>query len=150
MKVESKSKHGHRAASRRGFTLVEVIVVVIILGVLAAVIAPRLIGRVGQSKHATAVSNAATLAGSVNLYANDTSRKLESGSLDFLFTKPSDVDASSWHGPYVSNPEMLKDPWGKPFRIEVPGTRNVDFDIVSYGRDGKAGGKDEDEDIRKP
>jgi general secretion pathway protein G len=134
----------------RGFTLVEAIVVIIILGVLATVIAPRLIGRVGQSKHSAATANAATLSSAVMLFMNETGKKPDGNSLDFLVRRPSDVDASTWHGPYVSNADMLKDPWGRPYILAIPGEKNADFDIVSLGSDGKPGGKGEDEDIRKP
>jgi general secretion pathway protein G len=138
------------ARARGGFTLVEAIVVIIILGVLATVIAPRLIGRVGQAKHATAVANANTIATAVSTFALDTGKKPDGSSLDFLLRRPAEVDESAWKGPYLNNADMLKDPWGKPYMIVVPGEKNPDFDIVSYGADGKPGGTGEDEDIRKP
>jgi general secretion pathway protein G len=135
---------------RRGFTLVEAIVVIIILGILATVIAPRLIGRVGQAKHSAAVANANTIATAVKTFMYDTGKKPDGSTLDFLVRRPGDVDEASWKGPYVDNADMLKDPWGKAFAIVVPGDKNPDFDIVSYGADGKPGGAGEDEDIRKP
>jgi len=144
-----RHRRSHRA--RSGFTLIEAIVVIIIIGILATVIAPRLIGRVGMAKHSTAVSNAATISNAVKLFMNDSSSKrLDGSSLDFLLKKPGDIDAAGWHGPYIDNADMLKDPWGKNFIIVAPGEKNPDFDIVSYGADGKPGGKGEDEDIRKP
>lgn len=139
-----------RAAARRGFTLAEIIVVIIILGILATVIAPRLIGRVGQAKHSTALSNAAALSSAMSQYALDCGLPPEGATLDILWERPSDVPADAWKGPYVNSKDQLLDPWGRPYLLVVPGEKNVDFDIVSWGKDGKTGGEGEDADITKP
>jgi general secretion pathway protein G len=81
---------------------------------------------------------------------SETGKTPDGSSLEFLLKRPSDVDASTWHGPYLENPEMLKDPWGRPFILRIPPQKNASFDIVSYGADGKAGGTGENEDIVKP
>ena len=138
---------------RRGFTIIEIIVVVVIIGVLAAVIAPRLIGRVGQAKRTTAEANAAALSTAVELYMNECGPVPEGAVLaDFLLRCPSGVDAETWNrsGPYIKNSDQLNDPWGRLFVIIVPGTKNKDFDIVSYGADGKLGGDGDNKDIIKP
>lgn len=138
---------------RRAFTIIEVIVIVVILGVLAAVIAPRLIGRVGQAKQATAGTNAAAIASAVELYTADcgpppAGAKLE----DFLMRCPSGIEEEKWkqNGPYLKNVEQLKDPWGRPFVLVLPGRKNADYDIVSYGADGQPGGDGDNADITKP
>ncbi len=132
-----------------GFTIVEIIVVIVIIGVIAAMIGPRLISRIGQSKKAVAKSNAAGLANAVKLFMVDHGT-LESGAtMDILWSRPADVDESAWE-PYIDSKEDLLDPWGRGFVLVIPGEKNFDFDIVSYGRDGKPGGEGEDGDIIKP
>lgn len=137
--------------SRRGFTLIEAIVIVIIIGVLAAVIAPRLFERVGQSKQGVALANAATLRSQVELFQVDCRSVTSSDTLrGILWERPSDVDEDAWRGPYVSNEDELLDPWKNEFALEVPGQLNKhDFDVVSYGSDGQPGGEDENKDVRK-
>lgn len=139
-----------RSRSRTAFTLVEMIVVIIIIGVLATLIGPRLIGRVGQSKQSVAKANASSVATAVKSFLADGNKLPDGGSLDFLIRKPSD-NADSWKGPYVDNAEALNDPWGRVYIIKAPGEKNTyDFDIISYGGDGKPGGSDEDADVVKP
>jgi len=134
---------------RRAFTIIEVIVIVVILGVIAAVIAPRLIGRIGQSKQSVAKTNAKSLANQVLAFTADHG-KLESGAtVRVLFERPSNVTEGNWN-PYVNSLDDLKDPWGKEFVLVVPGQKNIDFDIVSYGANGQPGGESEDADITAP
>jgi general secretion pathway protein G len=136
-------------AKRRGFTIIEVIVIVVILGVLAAVIAPRLLNRIGQSKQSVAKSNAAALATSMKLFMADHGTPESGAGIEVLWEKPSNVAEGDWH-PYVDNADQLQDPWGRRFVLVLPGQRNVDFDVVSYGADGQPGGTDENADIVAP
>jgi general secretion pathway protein G len=131
----------------RAFTLVEVIVIVTIIGILAAIIAPRLLGRVGQSRTAVAKANAESLASSMSNYIVDCGTPESGASVSVLWERPAAIAEDKWRGPYVNNAEALKDPWGKEFVLRIPGEHNVDFDIVSYGKDGEPGGSDEDADI---
>lgn len=139
-----------RVRQARAFTLVEIIVVVIIIAVLATLIAPRIFSRVGQSKQSVAAANAASLATAFKTMMADCgwSRVPDSISIDSLWEKPG--EAGGWKGPYIENADALKDPWGNKFRLEVPGSKNVDFDVVSYGADNQAGGEEENADVRKP
>ena len=136
---------------RGGFTIIEVIVIVVILGVLAAIIAPRLVGRIGQSKQAAAKNNAAALATGIKMFMADNGNPGSGATIDILVNRPADVDESSWRGPYVDNIDDLLDPWGNRFVLLIPSQHgNADFDVVSYGADGQPGGEGEDEDVVKP
>jgi general secretion pathway protein G len=138
-----------RSRVRGGFTIIEVIVIVVILGVIAAVIAPRLINRIGQSKQSLAASNAASLATAMKLFQADHRAPGAGDTVDILWDRPSDVAQADWE-PYVDNADALLDPWGRKFALVVPGNRNVDFDIISYGADGQPGGEGENADVVKP
>lgn len=139
-----------RHASRGAFTIVEVIVIVVILGVLAAVVAPRLIGRIGQSKQSVAAANAASLATAMKNFQIDNGLPESGATIVVLWERPSNIDEANWKGPYIENAEQLKDPWGREFVLVIPGQKNADFDIVSFGKDGQPGGAEENEDVRKP
>jgi general secretion pathway protein G len=137
--------------ARRGFTIIEIIVVVVIIGVLAAVVAPRLIGQIGRGKRAASEAGASALVLAVQRYQADGNTIPDGATLEsFLWTKPSNASDTSWKEPYVENQNALLDAWGNPFDIVVPGKKNVSFDIISYGADGKPGGDGDNEDIIKP
>lgn len=136
-----------RAGQRRAFTIIEVIVIVVILGVLAAVIAPRVLQHVGRSKASAAQANAQTLFTAVQTYATDCGMPEPGASLMILWERPSNVEEDKWHGKYINNLDQLKDPWGHDFVLVVPGQFNADFDIVSYGADGQQGGEGDNADI---
>lgn len=135
--------------TRRGFTIIEVIVIVVILGIIAAVIAPRFIGRIGQAKVSTAKTNAGSLAAAMKTFIIDHGKPEAGATINILWERPSNVPETDWQ-PYVDNAEALVDPWGHPYILKIPGEKNVDFDIVSYGADGQPGGTDENADIVKP
>jgi general secretion pathway protein G len=132
---------------RRGFTIIEVIVIVVILGIIAAVIAPRLLNRVGQSKQAVAKSNAEAIAQAVTAYMLDCGAPEPGATLSILMERPASVAEGAWKGPYLNNSDQLRDPWGNEYHLVVPGQVNVDFDIVSYGKDGQQNGEGENADI---
>lgn len=137
-------------AVRRGFTLIEAIVIIVIIGVLATLIAPRILSRIGQSKQSVAKSNASTLANQVQMFIADHGMPREGSTIDILWERPSDVDPGDWQ-PYVSGADKLLDPWGNKFMLLIPGRKNTyDFDVVSYGADGTSGGEGEDKDIVVP
>ncbi len=127
---------------RRGFTLVEVIVVVTIIALIATMIAPRVIGQLTGAKKKAAKTEATAIAGQVNLYILDKGvPPSDDFDLNVLLLPPDEGGAST--GPLLSNPDSLLDPWGHPYVINVPGERNFDFDIVSAGEDGQFGTTDD-------
>lgn len=130
--------------SEAGFSLVEVMVVVLILALLAAIIAPNVIGRLGGAKTRTASVQIENLAASLELYLIDTGRypSTEAG-LDALVSAP--TEASGWTGPYLRRGGVPLDPWGRAYvyRSEAPDH----FELVSFGRDGAEGGSGEDSDL---
>ncbi len=133
--------------ARRAFTLIEAIVVVIIIGVLAAVVAPRVLSRIGQSKVAAAKASMASLRTSVDLALSDLGRDVQSGDTlrGLLWDKPKEAPDTWQKG--INKEADLKDPWGNDYLLVVPGNIHVDYDIVSYGADGREGGEGDNADI---
>lgn len=140
------NKNYHRPL-RKGFTLIEIIVVVMIITVLATLIAPKLLGRVGFAKQAAAKAKAATIAKVVNLYTLDMGLSAPSDDFELDLLLKSADDGGGPTGPYLERADDLVDPWGNPFEIEIPGEVNNSFDIISWGEDGEPGGEGVDGDI---
>ena len=140
-----KIKRNPRFRSRRAFTLIEMLVVILILSILAALIIPRLVSRTGDAKIAAAKSDIATLTSLLQQYRvdNDKYPTTEDG-LQALRVQPS--DASGWKGPYLPK-DIPSDPWGNPYVYQSPGANGQDFTIVSYGSDGAPGGDGDSADI---
>ncbi|MDB4915070.1 MAG: ral secretion pathway protein GspG [Gemmatimonadetes bacterium] len=138
-----------RARSRRGFTLIELMVVLVIIATLAAVIAPAVFRNVGDSKTTAARSQIELFAMALGAYRldNDVYPSSEQG-LEALRSTPTTGDAPRrWRGPYVSK-VLAPDPWGRAWLYVSPGRANPEsFDLYSLGRDGKLGGEGEDADI---
>jgi general secretion pathway protein G len=131
----------------KGFTLIELMVVILILAILAALVVPRLIGKAGEAKQSKAKADLATLAGLINNFRLDCDRypSTEEG-LNALRTPPADV-ASKWHGPYTDQ-DISVDPWGNAYHYQYPGQNGPDtFDLYSYGADNQPGGTGENADI---
>jgi len=131
---------------RYGFTLIEFIVIITIIGILAALIVPRVVGRVGGAKHAVAQQKVAVLENKVVEFQTDCGRfpTVQEG-LRALVQAPADV-AGKWKGPYVKEKDIL-DPWDVEFVYRIPGRKNTDFDLFTLGADHQEGGEDENADI---
>lgn len=125
-----------------GFTLIELIVVIALVAVLAAVIAPNLLGKATEANRKSAAIQLEKIANAVELYRLETGRYPEE--LSDLVQQPAGVER--WNGPYVRKLSQLQDPWGTDLVIRRPG-ENGPFDIISYGADGRPGGEGDDADI---
>ena len=127
---------------QRGFTLIEVIIVIALIALLAATVAPNLLSKADGAKRKAADTQLVTIGNTIEFY------KLEVGSypqtLQDLITRPSGVD--SWQGPYLKKKAQIKDPWGKDIQYNQPGEHGA-FDLLSYGSDGQLGGEGDDADI---
>lgn len=132
---------------RRGFTLIEAIVVVVMIGILAAVIAPRIMGNVGRAKIAKAQSDLAALKVALQQCSIDYRPPQPGDTLrSLLWIKPPGAP-NSWQ-PGIHKESDLIDPWGHPYVLIVPGKVNInDYDVMSYGADGKEGGDGDNADI---
>lgn len=130
-------------AARAGFTLVEILVVVVIIGVLAAVVVPQFFGRIGQAKASVAQQKLSAIDQAVQVFYYDYGRFPES--LESLVNRPSDIDAEEWNAPSLKSKD-LTDPWDNEFVYRVPGDHGA-FDLYSLGADGQEGGEGENADI---
>jgi len=130
--------------NHHGFTLLELLVVMVIIGLLAGYVAPRYFAQVGKSEVKIAKAQIDALEKALDQYRLDTRRypSTEQG-LEALVVKPQ--GEANWSGPYLKKAVPL-DPWGKPYVYRIPGQKG-EFDLISYGRDGRPGGTGDDADI---
>lgn len=127
-----------------GFTLLELLVVMVIIGLLAGYVAPRYFSQIGKSEVNTAKAQLDALEKALDHYRLDTGHypTTELG-LTALVQRPQ--NEPKWNGPYLKKDVPL-DPWGKPYLYKIPGERG-DYDLISYGKDGQPGGSGEAADI---
>lgn len=136
-----------RASVSTGFTLLELLVVILIIGLLTAVVAPRFLGQVSKSEVVAARAQLDALDKALQTYRIDVGRYPTSAAgLRALLLQPG--DEPRWRGPYMQG-EIPPDPWGTPYQYRSPGTGGRDYDLLSFGRDRAAGGSGDDADIAK-
>jgi general secretion pathway protein G len=137
---ESREK---RRQMEKGFTLIEILVVMVIIALLASLVAPRLFPKLGKGKQATAKAQIELLGQALDQFRLDTGRypSTQEG-LNALVTNP---NIENWDGPYLKK-ALPNDPWGKSYIYQCPGTHG-EYDLLSYGRDGAQGGDGEDKDV---
>jgi general secretion pathway protein G len=127
-----------------GFTLLELLVVVAIIGLLAAYVGPKYFGQLGKSEQALAKAQIESFNRALASYRLDVGSfpGTEEG-LNALMAKPS--NAAKWSGPYLTKAVPM-DPWGKPYIYRAPGAK-ADYDLLSYGKDGQPGGSGDAADV---
>jgi len=127
-----------------GFTLLELLVVMVIIGLLAGFVAPRYFAQVGKSQAKVAKAQINSLEQALDQFRLDVGRypTTEEGLVAINVAPPS---VEGWSGPYLKK-AVPADPWGRPYVYEQPG-HNAEIDLMSFGRDGRQGGTGEDADI---
>jgi len=135
----------HIHKTEQGFTLLELLVVIVIIGLLAAFVAPKYFGQIGRSKTQVTRAQIESFEKALDQYRIDVGQypTTEQG-LVALFAAPASV--ANWHGPYLKK-GIPADPWNNAYVYKAPGSDNRDYDIVSYGANRTQGGADEDADI---
>lgn len=135
-------------AGHSGFTLLEMLVVLVIIGLLAGLVGPRLFSKVDQSKVTTAQTQVKMLRGALENVRLDIGRlPTPDEGLSLLSKAPADPAlAPRWRGPYLDDSVPL-DPWGQPYQYAVPGADGQAFALFSFGADGKRGGEGDARDI---
>ena len=138
----------HNKPKRKAFTLVELLVVIVILSMLAAFVAPKFFHYIGKSKVDLAKPRLALVESAIERFAIDCLRyPEESEGLEVLLVKPDDIEEGKWSGPYLKA-SQLNDPWGNPIIYQAEGEVNPgSYDLISLGADGEDGGEGPNADI---
>ena len=123
-----------------GFTLVELLIVIVIIGLLGSLVAPEMFSKVGSSKQSTAKAQMQMLETSLDTYY------LDIGEYPSSLSELRSSEKPGWDGPYIRK-DIPNDPWGNPYLLDVPGSNGAPYTLRSLGKDGRQGGEGENEDI---
>ena len=154
-KGSARLKLGNRKSAflppvrRRGFSLIELVVVITILSVLAAIVVPRVAGRSEDARRAKAVADVESIGLALDLFAADNGRYPtgEQGLAALRETPVAAPTPRAWNGPYLKK-ELPLDPWGRPYLYQSPGNHDTaTYDLASFGADGQPGGVGADADV---
>jgi general secretion pathway protein G len=141
-----KIGNARRRLLNRGFTLVELLVVLVILGLLVGLVVPQTIGYLSRAKSDVAKIQLQNLEQALDLFRLDVGRyPTQEEGLRVLIARP--ANAPKWNGPYLKGGELPADPWNKPFYYEIPSKRGLAYDLYTLGADGARGGDGENADI---
>jgi len=147
-RARAMQRHLARSAAntrQAGYTLLEILVVLTIIALIAAVVGPRVLGYLGRAKSETAKVQIKEVASALELYFLDNGAyPTQQAGLKALIAAP--PEAKKWTGPYLKKAEGLVDPWGHDYQYKVPGSHG-DYEVFSYGRDNAPGGDGEDKDL---
>jgi general secretion pathway protein G len=133
----TQSRRG-RSDSQRGFTLVEMLVVITIIGLIMSLVGPRVLNYLGESKVKAAKIQIQSFSSALDLFYLDAGRYPSTTEGLSALVKPA-AGLTAWNGPYLKGGTVPNDPWGKPYVYRSPGERSV-YEIMSYGADGQEGG----------
>ncbi|MBU6409807.1 MAG: type II secretion system major pseudopilin GspG [Verrucomicrobia bacterium] len=138
MKIGIEKTARQSSSRRRAFTLVEMLLVVTIIGILAALVIPKMVGRSEQARETAARADISSIKTALDAFEVDNGYYPKT--LQGLIQQPSNT--KNWHGPYLDS--IPQDPWGNPYSYEYPGKHNPNsFDLWSAGPDGKSGTQDD-------
>jgi general secretion pathway protein G len=138
-KILSGVRAGPAGLRQAGFTLIEIMVVVVILGILAAIVAPNVISRIDDAQINRAKQDIRGIESALKLYYMDNSRyPTTDQGLEALTARPNDPSLRNWRGPYLD--KLPQDPWNNTYRYLYPG-RHGEFDVFTYGADNQPGGE---------
>lgn len=145
MSATSTTRARRNRRRQKGYSLLELLVVLAIMGLMIAIAAPRVIGYFEASKAKAAKIQISNIGAALDLYRlSNGAYPSEQQGLKALVEKPE--AATSWDGPYLNRADGIIDPWDRPYVYKLPGQHGA-YDIVSYGADGKEGGTDDDQDV---
>jgi len=131
--------------NKKAFTLIELLVVIVIIALLSSIVAPKLFGHVDDAKVKTTKAQMEILSAQLDSFKLDVGRyPTTDEGLAILWTKNSDIEG--WNGPYLKK-AIKGDAWNKSYVYKFPGSDGNDYDLLSYGADGEAGGEDDKADI---